>query len=176
MRLVVDALPSGWHVQCVCKQFPFFTGLYLGLVLPYADWLLGYLDSSVWLCWIVCICIYVPRGDFKVAGVANETSQFFAMLSNASQKLLQVTRYFHPMGHFGLKMLWGEFVLIIVIVHSSQLGSHQQQLSLVCTVTSTKIGSSQCMYLTICVSVNSQAHLWITTLLSLHVTILNRMS
>ena len=38
------------------------------------------------------------------------------MLCKASQKLLRATRHFHPVGHFGLKMLWGQFIPIDVNV------------------------------------------------------------
>ena len=56
------------------------------------------------------ITFHYTRGDFLVADIASGTSSFFCMLRNASQELLRFTRLLHPVGHFGLKMLWGQFV------------------------------------------------------------------
>ena len=53
----------------------------------------------------------LPRGDFEVPDLGMQNVSFYALMSSASRSLLDAARtrrLSDDVGHFGLKMLFGE--------------------------------------------------------------------
>ena len=54
--------------------------------------------------------LLLSRGDFDAPNFGGQNISFFAMMSLASQRLLDAVKSTRPVGFFGLKMLCGKFL------------------------------------------------------------------
>jgi len=58
--------------------------------------------------------LFYSRSDFDARDLGGQSISFFAMMTLASQKLLSAVKAVSPLGGFGLKMLCGELLQLLV--------------------------------------------------------------